>query len=203
VKPILRRSVSPALVISLLALFVSLGGVSYGLATGSIDSGAIRDNTIRSRDIRNNTIRSIDLRNNEIRGRDIRNSTITGRKVALKTLTGDDINESTLGKVPSAANADNADNAASAASAANAATVGRLTVRKFFAKPAPGTPATEISRGTLSSSGRAARRPGTPSCSSTASPGLPRRAWRSSAMARWTPPSTAATRRSAPDQTSA
>ena len=143
-KSILRRSASPALAISLIALFVSLGGVSYGLATGSIDSREIKDNTIRSRDIRNNTIRSIDLRNNEIRGRDIRNSTIQGRDVALNTLTGDDIDESRVGKVPSAASADTA---ASATSAQNASTVGGLAVRKFFAKQPTGTPTTEIFRG--------------------------------------------------------
>ena len=36
-----------------LALFLSLGGVSYGLATGSIDGREIRNNTIRGSDIRN------------------------------------------------------------------------------------------------------------------------------------------------------
>src|SRR5215210_2129079 len=97
-----RRLPSPALVVSLIALFVSLSGVSYGLARGVIGSREIKDNEIRSRDIRNNEIRSID----------IRNSTIQGRDVALNTLTGEDINESTLGKVPSAAAADSATSAA-------------------------------------------------------------------------------------------
>ena len=149
-KSILRRSASPTLAIALMALFVSLGGVSYGLASGSINSREIKDNTIRSRDIRNNTIRSVDLRNNDIRGRDIRNSTIQGRDVALDTLTGDDIDESRLGQVPSAASADraaSADTAASATSAQNASTVGGLAVRKFFAKQPPGTAAAEIFRG--------------------------------------------------------
>jgi hypothetical protein len=84
--------------VALIALFVSLGGVSYGVATGSIDS----------REIKNNTIRTRDLRNNEVRGRDIRNSTIRGADVALNTLTGFDVNESRLGKVPTAARADTA-----------------------------------------------------------------------------------------------
>jgi hypothetical protein len=94
----LLRRPSPSLVIALLALFVSLGGVSYGFATGSIDS----------REIKNNTIRTRDIRNSEVRGRDIRNSTIRGPDVALNTLTGLDVNESKLGKVPSAASADTA-----------------------------------------------------------------------------------------------
>jgi hypothetical protein len=144
VKSFLRRRPSPALVIALIALFVSLSGVAYGVATGSIDSRELKDNTIRSRDLRNNDIRTRDLRNNEIRGRDVRNSTVQGRDVALNTLTGSDINEARLGKVPSATSADSA---ASAGSASNASTVGGMAVRKFFAKPAPGTAATEVFRG--------------------------------------------------------
>lgn len=89
------RAPSPSLVVALIALFVSLGGVSYGLASGSIDS----------REIKNNTIRTQDIRNNEVRGRDIRNSTIQGRDVALDTLTGLDIRESTLDTVPRAGTA--------------------------------------------------------------------------------------------------
>ena len=101
-KSILRRRPSPALVISMIALFVSLSGVSYGVATGFIDSREIKNNEIRSLDIRNNQVRSIDLRNNEVRGIDIRNSTVQGRDIALNTVTGEDLDESTLGKVPSA-----------------------------------------------------------------------------------------------------
>jgi hypothetical protein len=92
-------------VISCIALFVSLGGVSYGVATGYIDSREIRNNTITSGDVRNNTLRTFDIRNNEVRGFDIRNSTIQGRDVAFDTLTGSDIAESSLKEVPSATQA--------------------------------------------------------------------------------------------------
>jgi len=108
VKSILRRRPTPALVISMIALFVSLSGVSYGVATGFIDSREIKNNEIRSIDIRNNEVRTRDLRNNEVRGIDIRNSTVQGRDIALNTVTGEDINETTLGKVPTAATADSA-----------------------------------------------------------------------------------------------
>jgi hypothetical protein len=118
VKSILRRRPSPALVIACLALFVSLGGVSYGVATGFIDSREIKNNTIRSADLRNNQIRTFDLRNNEVRGFDIRNSTVQGRDVAFNTLTGADISEQDLAKVPSAAAADTATSATSAGSVA-------------------------------------------------------------------------------------
>src|SRR5215217_4260932 len=119
-----RRLPSPALVVSVIALFVSLSGVSYGLARGVIGSREIKDNEIRSRDIRNSTIR--------------------GRDVAINTLTGEDINESTLGKVPSAATADNA---TSAASAASAEAVGGLSLRKLFVKQTPGTAPTQVQSG--------------------------------------------------------
>jgi hypothetical protein len=122
VKSILSRRPSPALVIACIALFVSLGGVSYGLATGSIDSREIKNNQVRSSDLRNNSIRTFDIRNNEVRGFDIRNSTVQGRDVALNTLTGADISEQDLAKVPSAAAADTATTAGS---------VGGVTPRAF------------------------------------------------------------------------
>lgn len=107
-KYILRWRPSPALVIACIALFVSLGGVSYAVATGSIDSREIRNNTIASGDVRNNSLRTFDIRNNEIRGFDVRNSSLQGRDIAFNTLTGADINEASLGKVASATQADNA-----------------------------------------------------------------------------------------------
>jgi hypothetical protein len=144
VKSFARRRPSPALVISLIALFVSLSGVSYGVATGFIDSREIKNNQVRSVDLRNNDIRTRDLRNNEVRGRDVRNSTIRGADVGLNSLTGDDVNESRLGKVPSAGAADSA---TSATSATSADTVGGLTVKRFFAKVPVGASTAEIFRG--------------------------------------------------------
>jgi hypothetical protein len=116
VKWIARRRPSPALIIALIALFVSLSGVSYGVATGFIDSREILDNQVRSRDIRNNEIRTRDLRNNEVRGIDIRNSTVQSRDIALNAVTGDDVKEDTLQKVPGALVADSATTATSAGS---------------------------------------------------------------------------------------
>ena len=55
------RRPSPALVVAAIALFLSLGGVSYGVATGSIDTREIRNNTIRGGDVRNGTLSSRDL----------------------------------------------------------------------------------------------------------------------------------------------
>ena len=133
-----RRRPSPALLISCIALFVSLSGVSYGVATGFIDSREIKNNSITHRDVLNNTLRTFDIRNNEVRGFDIRNSSIQGKDVAFNTLTGTDISEPSLAEVPSATAADTATTAGS---------VGGLRVQKFFAKPASGSAVTEVFRG--------------------------------------------------------
>jgi hypothetical protein len=129
VKSLLKaRRPSPALVIALIALFVSLSGVSYGVATGYIDSREIKNNQVRSLDIRNNEIRTRDLRNNQVRGIDIRNSSVQGRDIALNTVNGNDVNESTLGKVPSATSADTAGAAGSAGSVSTLRIIPRTTM---------------------------------------------------------------------------
>lgn len=105
-KRLIDRRPNPATFISCIALFVSLGGVSYGVSTGFIDSREIKDETIRSKDVRNNSLRTQDIHDNEIRSRDIRNSTIIGRDVGLNSLTQVDILESSLSRVPEAKEAD-------------------------------------------------------------------------------------------------
>ena len=130
---------SPALVIACIALFVAMGGVSYGFATGSIDS----------REIKNGAVTTKDLRNNEVRGRDIRNSTILGRDVAFNTLTGSDIKESALGQVPRAAFAGSAGNAG------NANTLGGVGGSGFVRKEAPAFAAIPLGGGVSTAPGQA------------------------------------------------
>ena len=83
----------------MVALFVALGGVSYAAAT------------IGSAEIENNSVRSKDVKNGDLRGKDLKANTIGGSRVL----------ESSLGQVPSAANADSATKATSADSATSAA----------------------------------------------------------------------------------
>src|SRR4051812_49909256 len=54
--------------VSAAALFVALGGTSYAVATGSIGSREIRDNSVRGRDIRNRTIGHRDVKRNGLGG---------------------------------------------------------------------------------------------------------------------------------------
>jgi hypothetical protein len=129
------------MVIAVIALFVSLSGVSYGVATGFIDSREIQNNQVRSVDIRNNEIRTKDLRNNEIRGIDIRNSTVQSRDIAINAVRGEDVREDTLAKVPSALLADSA---TAAATAGTADDVAGVTMRRIAYSGEQGDDFTEI-----------------------------------------------------------
>jgi hypothetical protein len=75
---------SASMAVACLALFAALVGVGYAAAT--VDSGAIVNNTIRSKDVRNRALKGGDLRKN--------------------TLGGTQIKESKLAQVPSATTAD-------------------------------------------------------------------------------------------------
>jgi len=144
VKSLLARRPSPALVISLIALFLSLSGVSYGVATGFIDSREIKNNEVRSLDVRNNEIRTRDIRNNEVRGIDLRNSTIQSRDIGLNQVTGLDVREDSLQKVPSAAVADTATSATTAGSAGTAGSVGGIELRKIAYSSQAGSALTQV-----------------------------------------------------------
>jgi len=100
---ILRHRPSPALVVACIALAVALTGTSYA---------ALR--------LPANSVGPKQLRKNAVTGPKIRNNAVTGAKVAGKSLTGADIQESTLGQVPSAAQADTATSATNADTSANA-----------------------------------------------------------------------------------
>jgi hypothetical protein len=73
-------------VVAYIALFVALGGTSYGVATGSIGSRAIKNNSIRSKDIRNNTVRGKDIRTGTIRSSDVGNGSLLAQDFAAGQL---------------------------------------------------------------------------------------------------------------------
>jgi hypothetical protein len=90
-----RRRPSPSLVISVIALLVALGGTGYAAVA----------------------INGKNIENGSIAGKKLRNRTIRGGKLRKDTLTGTAVNESKLGKVPSAGSADSATAAAFASAA--------------------------------------------------------------------------------------
>jgi hypothetical protein len=114
---ILRRRPSPGTVIGFLALFVAMSGVSYGLAgTNTVTSNDIVRNAVGRSEIRTNGVRSAEIRRNAVGRSEIRSDAVGPSEVRDDTdsgggLTGLQINESTLGEVPSATNADTAANA--------------------------------------------------------------------------------------------
>jgi hypothetical protein len=100
---------SPALVVSAIALFVALGGSVYAAKKAKLDGRAIRAKSIPGNRLKPRSIAANRLKPGVLRGAAI-----------AAPLTGADINELTLGQVPSAAHADSADSAQSAVDAQTA-----------------------------------------------------------------------------------
>ncbi|HZI92080.1 MAG TPA: hypothetical protein VFD31_10710 [Thermoleophilaceae bacterium] len=104
-KRIIARKPSPAFVIACIALFASMGGVSYAVATGSIDSREIKDNTIRAQDIRQNAVTASEIKRRSLDGTDIKIERVGGNAVKEQVLEVDKLKQ-----VPSAKTADLAAN---------------------------------------------------------------------------------------------
>jgi hypothetical protein len=85
--------------VSLVALFVSLGGVSYAVAAGSIGSREIKDGSVRGRDIRNSSLLGRDIKDGSLQGRDIHTGTVQSRDVRQDSLRGVDVHDQSLGGV--------------------------------------------------------------------------------------------------------
>jgi hypothetical protein len=89
-KRLLRLRPSPAMVVACIALSFALGGTSVAAIQA----------------LPRNSVGAKQLKRNAVTGPKIKANAVTGAKVAANTLTGADINESGLGKVPSATTAD-------------------------------------------------------------------------------------------------
>ena len=63
-----------------------MGGVSYGLATGSIDSREIKDNTIRGKDMRSSSVTARELKRRSLDGTDIKIERVGGNAVKEQVL---------------------------------------------------------------------------------------------------------------------
>lgn len=100
---------SPTLVIAIIALFVALGGSVYAAKKAKLDG-----RTIRAKSIPGNRLKPHSIAANRLM------PGILGGSAAGGPLTGADINELTLGQVPSATHADSADTARSAVDAQTA-----------------------------------------------------------------------------------
>lgn len=123
---------SPALATSLIALFVAMGGSVYAAKKAKINGNAIRAKSIPGNRLKPRSIAANRLKPGVLTG--------LGARVPL---TGADINELTLGQVPSATHADSADTAQSAVDALTALNavnaVDAQTVNGYSAGCMPGT----------------------------------------------------------------
>ncbi len=123
---------SPALVIALMALFVALGGTVYAAKQAKLNGKAVKVKSLPGNRLK---LRSVPA--NRLKPGVLRGAGLSG------PLTGADINELTLGQVPSAAHAERADYAQSAGDAQTAVdavnAVNALTVNGHSAGCLPGT----------------------------------------------------------------
>lgn len=87
-KPRPAQHLTYANVVASLALFIALGGISYAAAT-------LPKNSVGAKQIKKNAVTSSKVKSKSILGSDLRGNTVTGNQ----------INEGTLGQVPSAASA--------------------------------------------------------------------------------------------------
>lgn len=114
----LRRQ-SPALAVAVLALFVALGGSVYAAKRARIDGGAIRAKSIPGNRLKPHSVAANRLKPRSITANLLKPGTLPEIS-ADAPLNGSDINELSLGQVPSAAHADAADTAQSAVDAQTA-----------------------------------------------------------------------------------
>lgn len=78
------RRPSPALLISILALFVALGGTAY--ATSQIGTSAIKKNAITAAKIKKNAVTSAKIKNGAVTSAKLKNGSVTGEKIDAATM---------------------------------------------------------------------------------------------------------------------
>ena len=88
---------SPSMVVALVALFVSLGGVSWAVAVNSIGTKALKDNSVQGRDVRDETLESRDVVNGGLQSRDVRDAALRGVDINERSIGGVDLASNTLG----------------------------------------------------------------------------------------------------------
>ncbi|HEX6229562.1 MAG TPA: hypothetical protein VFZ41_08910, partial [Solirubrobacterales bacterium] len=89
---------SPAMIVAVIALIVSLGGSAVAAKKGKL---RLPKNSVGPRHLKAKSVKTGKIANNAV----------NGRKVANNSLTGEDINLGALGTVPSAVSAAHAGNA--------------------------------------------------------------------------------------------
>src|SRR5689334_5664629 len=92
-----RRHFTYPNVMSTLAVFLVLAG-------GTALAATLPNNSVTSKTVKKNSLKSGDVKNNSLKSKDLKDGKgVTGDDVADDSLTGANIDESTLGQVPDAA----------------------------------------------------------------------------------------------------
>ena len=73
---------SPAMIVASAALFVALGGTSYAVATGSIDSREVKNGTIVQQDVKSQGLEGSDIKNGALAARDVKAGSLTADRFA-------------------------------------------------------------------------------------------------------------------------
>jgi hypothetical protein len=81
-----RKHLTFANVVSLMALFIALGGTAFGLAR----------NSVGSKQIRNKAVKKVDLHKNSVTFPKVANNAIGSNEVQQDSITGGDISEASL-----------------------------------------------------------------------------------------------------------
>ena len=91
----MRPKLTFANVMSVIAVFIALGGTSYAISK-------LPKNSVGSKQLKKNAVTTAKVKKEAITAAKVKNRTLTGANVASGSLTGTQINASTLGTVPTA-----------------------------------------------------------------------------------------------------
>lgn len=83
-----KRNINPPTVISLIALFVAMGGTAWAIGKGSVKSWHIAKGAVKSRHITKGAVKSKQIANQSITGEEIAKASIGGGKLANGAIGG-------------------------------------------------------------------------------------------------------------------
>ena len=86
-----KRRISPALVISCIALFATLAGTALALPTNSVFSRHIADGTIRTVDLKDNSVTSPKIADFTVGNSDLQANAVTTDKIADGSVSNQDL----------------------------------------------------------------------------------------------------------------
>jgi hypothetical protein len=93
---------SPAMIVALVALVMSLGGSAYatlmaGESSPPIPGEEIKNNSVTGEEIKNNSVTSKEIKNNSVTSKEIHNNSVTGKDVRRRSLRGRDLHKNSVG----------------------------------------------------------------------------------------------------------